>query len=366
MSKILKTTPRHDGFRMLAEWEYESQVWLLWPERPDVWRKNALYAQKTFAELANYLSDFRQVVVGVTKKQKSNAKELLSNKIRLELFDYDDVWIRDTGPIFVINNKGVIRGISWKFNAWGGNSGGLYESWKQDEKVALRVLQRESIDAYMGPLILEGGSIHTDGQGTLITTESCLLNSNRNGNLSKNEIEKALKDFLGIRKVVWLKQGVSGDETDGHIDNLVSYIKPGVVFLNWTEDSNNPDYEIVREAYNTLNSTIDAEGRRITIIKVGQPSMQKISSVESAGVERRKKTYPRLTGNRLVSSYINYYRDRGLIVLPSFGDKHADNNALLLFKKYFLNTTILQVDAREIILGGGGIHCITLNQSLIS
>src|SRR4030042_1299623 len=166
--------------------------------------------------------------------------------------------MRDCGPTFVRNTNGNVRGIDWIFNAWGGSESGLYPSWNLDDAVPAKVLELEGLDRYKASIVLEGGSIHVDGEGTLITTEECLLNPNRNPNLSKNDIENILKKFLSISKIIWLGKGVYNDETSGHVDNLCCFLEPGVVALTWTDDPYDPQYEISLDAFRRMELTTDA------------------------------------------------------------------------------------------------------------
>jgi agmatine deiminase len=165
---------------------------------------------------------------------------VLSPSIRVVEMSTNDAWIRDTGPTFVINEAGDRRGIDWHFNAWGGLEGGLYFPWDRDDRLARKVLEIEGADRYQAPIVLEGGSIHVDGQGTVLTTEECLLNPNRNPDLSRKEIEQTLHAYLAAKKVIWLDRGVFNDETNGHIDNLACFVRPGVVLLTWTDDETDP------------------------------------------------------------------------------------------------------------------------------
>ncbi len=362
MSKITYSTPLNSGFRMVAEWEGSSKIWILWPERPDNWRDNAIPAQYIFAEIANKLSKYRQIIMGVSREQINNANKLLSSSVNIEILEYDDAWIRDTGPTFVVNDAGLVRGVSWGFNAWGGAGEGLYDSWEKDKKVAKTILETENMDFYEAPIILEGGSIHVDGRGTLITTKECLLNKNRNPQFSKKEVEETLKKYCGVKKIIWLEYGFYNDETNGHIDNIFSFVKPGVGLINWTDDRNDPNYSISRQMMAVLEKERDAEGRYLEIIKIIQPTINLISESDSSGVIKNPGTYPRNEGDRLTASYINYYRDKDFILLPFFGNKIEDLTAYNLFSKIFPGSTIIPVYSREIILGGGGIHCITLNQ----
>ena len=183
MSRSIPSTPRKDGFRMPGEFEPHIGTWMLWPERPDNWRQGAKPAQQTFARVAAAIAQFEPVTMCVSAAQFRNARNLLPADIRVVEMSNNDSWMRDCGPTFVVNKHMERRGVDWQFNAWGGLDGGLYFPWDQDDLVARKVLELERADRYQAPFVLEGGSIHVDGEGTLITTEECLLNENRNPQL---------------------------------------------------------------------------------------------------------------------------------------------------------------------------------------
>ena len=259
MNKIYETSPERDSFWMPGEFEPHEKCWMLWPERTDTWRLNAQPAQKCFTQVAQAISQFEPVFMGVSRGQLENAKKRLSADINIVEMVSNDSWMRDVGPTFVKHANGGIRGVDWGFNAWGGLQGGLYYPWDKDEKVAQKVLYEENIGRYVAPFILEGGSIHVDGEGTLITTTECLLNPNRNPDLSLGDIEYGLKVYLGINKVIWLSKGVYNDETDGHVDNLCCFIRPGVVLLLWTDDPSDPQHAISQDAFYKLSKAVDAK-----------------------------------------------------------------------------------------------------------
>ena len=355
--QILKSTPKQDGFYMPGEFEPHVGCWILWPERKDTWRSNAKPAQKVFAEVAIKISKFEQVTVGVVNKEYLNARKMLPDNIRVVEISYNDAWLRDNGPLFLKNNRGEKRGVVWNFNAWGGIDSGLYYPWDQDSLVAEKILSIEKIDYYKPGIILEGGSIHVDGEGTLITTEECLLNKNRNPNLSKDEIEEILCEYLNIEKIIWLKRGVYNDETDGHVDNLCCFIKPRIILLTWTDDKNDPQYEISLNAFERLSRETDAKGRKFEIHKILQPKPLYLSKEEASGLTFGETSKSRLPGNRLPASYINFYISNKGIIMPKFND-HYDNLAERKLKELLPKYKIYQIYTREILLGGGNIHCI--------
>ncbi len=358
MPKTRKSTPLEDGYRMPAEFEPHRGCWMLWPERGDTWRMGAKPAQVAFARVAEAISGFEPVTVGASHRQWENARALLPEAIHVAEISSDDAWMRDVGPTFVVNDHGAIRGVDWLFNAWGGLDGGLYFPWSQDSLVAAKVLEIERADCYRAPLVMEGGSFHADGQGTLITTEECLLNRNRNPHLSRKQIEAFLKAYLNVHKVVWLDKGVYADETDGHVDNLCCFVKPGEVLLTWTDDRNDPQYEISRQALEMLSTATDARGRAFTVHKVHQPDPMFITENEGESLDAGETAKPRRAGDRLAASYVNFYIANGGIVMPLFDDDH-DRTAMDLLTRLFPDRKVVGVRSREILLGGGNIHCIT-------
>jgi agmatine deiminase len=286
---------------------------------------------------------------------------MLGDRVRAVELSSNDSWMRDCGPTFLINKHRDVRGIDWRFNAWGGLAGGLYFPWDLDDAVASKVLEIERADRYEAPLVLEGGSIHVDGAGTAFTTEECLLNPNRNGHLTQAQIESALQDYLGVRKIIWLGQGVYRDETSGHIDNLMCPVRPGIVALAWCDDADDPQHAISRDAFERLSRATDARGKSIEIVKVPMPSPVLITEYQSAGVDHVHGTLPRRAGDRLAASYVNYYTCNRGIIMPLFDDPR-DVEAAAILQQLYPDREVVGVPAREILLGGGNIHCITQQQ----
>ena len=361
MAQTLDSTPRVDGFRMPGEFETHAGCWMLWPERPDNWRLGAKPAQKAFASVAAAISRFEPVTMGVSPAQYLNARRMLPAEVRVIEMTYNDAWVRDCGPTFVMNGRGLVRGVDWEFNAWGGLNGGLYFPWDQDSLVARKVLEIERLDRYKADFVLEGGSVHVDGQGTLITTEECLLNPNRNPSLSKTEIEIKLQEYLNIDKVIWLERGVYQDETSGHVDNLCSFVRPGVVALTWTDDPGDPQFEISHDAQDRLSMATDARGRRFEIHKIHQPGPLYATHEEGQGIDDIEGVAPRLPGRRLPGSYLNFNIANRGVIMPVFDDPQ-DQIAQREIQNLFPNREVVGIPGREILLGGGNIHCITQQQ----
>ncbi len=344
---------------MPGEFEPHQGCWMLWPERGDTWRLGAKPAQEAFTAVAAAISRFEPVSVGVSGYQLDNARQLLPEHVRVVEISSDDAWMRDVGPTFVVNDRArEIRGIDWQFNAWGGIEKGLYFPWDQDDQVARKVLELERMGRYRAPFILEGGSIHVDGEGTLITTETCLLNTNRNPKLSKRQLEDYLKSFLNVDKIIWIPEGVHLDETDGHVDNLCCFVKPGSVLLTWTDDTKDPQRNISEKALDILSRSKDARGKSLTVHKIHQPGPLFMTEAESKGLVYSKSARPRKPNDRLAGSYINFYMANGGIVMPLFDDSH-DAAAQQALQALFPERGVVGVQAREILLGGGNIHCIT-------
>ena len=358
MSAPLTTTPRADGYRMPAEWETHQGTWLIWPERSDNWRNGGKPAQAAFAHVAEVIATAEPVTVCVSAGQYVNARELLPESVRLVEMTTNDAWIRDCGPTFVVNDARDVRGVDWKFNAWGGLAMGLYFPWDADDLVGEKVLDLERAQRYAPDFVLEGGSVDVDGEGTVVTTEECLLRGNRNPDLSREQIEWHLREYLNVDTVIWLPRGVYLDETNGHVDNFARFVSPGHVMLSWTDDVNDPQYPISREALQILERVRDARGRQLAVTRIHQPGPILITDDEASGVDQVPGVQPRIAGERLAGSYVNSYLAKDLVVLPVFDDPH-DEGACAAYEQLFPGRRIAPVPGREILLGGGNVHCIT-------
>lgn len=359
----LDSTPRADGFHMPAEWAPHTQTWMLWPERPDNWRLGGKPVQAAHVALAKAIARFEPVTVGVSAGQYDNARARLDvPNIRVVEISSDDAWMRDTGPTFVVDHGGEVRGVDWAFNAWGGFLGGLYAPWNRDEQVASKVLDMERCQRYhTHGFVLEGGSIHVDGEGTLITTEECLLNRNRNPHLDRGQIEQILADHLAVEKIIWLPDGLFNDETDGHVDNFCCYVRPGEVLLAWTDDASDPNYPRCQAALQVLQNSVDAKGRALVVHKMPIPGPLYATQEECDGVDLVAGSQERHPSVRLAGSYVNFLIVNGGIIAPSFDDP-LDGEAQALLQKLFPEHEVVMVPGRELLLGGGNIHCLTQQQ----
>jgi agmatine deiminase len=358
MTRTLASTPAADGFRMPGEFEPHAGCWLLWPERPDNWREAARPAQLAFAQVAAAIARFEPVTVGVSSAQYSTARALLAERVRVVEMAHDDSWMRDVGPSCVVNERGVVRGVDWRFNAWGGLRGGLYFPWDQDDLVARKVLEIERLERYRAPMVNEGGAIHVDGQGTALVTEECLLNPNRNPSFERSDVERQLREYLGVTQIIWLGKGVCNDETGGHIDNLACFVRPGQVCLTWSDSPRDAQYAISRDAWERLHEARDARGRHLQVTRLPMPGPLTLRRREAAGVVPREGTRPRTAGERLAASYVNFYLPNRGVIMPLL-DTRTDSLAARRLKRLFPARRVVGLPAREILLGGGNIHCIT-------
>ena len=367
--RIYNSTPKQDGFRMPGEFEPQQHIFMVWPERPDNWRQGAKPAQRAYTEVATAIAKHTPVTMLVSNAQYANCRARLPEHIRVVEMSNDDAWVRDSGPTFVINDKGEIRGVDWIFNAWGGLVDGLYFPWANDDAVAQKICDLVGVDSYRTDadscpagldFILEGGSIHVDGEGTLITTEMCLLNpdAGRNvPNLDKDQIEMMLKEYLNLEKIIWIKDGIDPYETNGHIDDVACYIRPGEVACIWTEDPNHPFYEAAQAAYKTLSEATDAKGRKLKVYKMcmtKEPCYLK----DAWSIDTATGAIPREEGEISIASYMNFLITNNAIILPQYGDEN-DALAVQQAQEMFPGYVIEPVMTTEVAYGGGNIHCIT-------
>lgn len=357
--------PADDGFYMPAEFSKHSATVMIWPERPGSWCYEAKFAEKVFAEIIGKISEFEKVFVLASNKKFYHAKACLENVRNAEVLNInsDDAWARDTAPTFVVNGKGDIRAVDWQFNAWGGEYDGLYANWDNDDKIPYELCKKLGIALYDAhPFVLEGGSIHTDGEGTLITTEECLLSKGRNPQLTKAEIEENLKKYLGINKTIWLPKGIYNDETNGHIDNICAFVAPAEVVLAWCDDENDPQYAISKACLDILENSTDNKGRKIKVHKLPVPKIPvTVTENDIKGYIFEDGEDTREVGERLAASYVNFYFCNGAVILPQFGGENAESDrvAAEILERVCKDRKIIPIYARDIIVGGGNIHCIT-------
>ena len=332
--------PARDGFAMPAEWAPHARTWMCWPCRMAAWGSAdaLLRAKQAFARIARAISTFEPVVLAARREDMAEAK--LATACKVELFEaaLDDSWARDSGPTFLRGPAGGRGAVQWQFNAWGNK----YQPYADDAVLAARIAQAADVRLYEAALVCEGGAIHSDGEGTLLTTEQCLLNPNRNPHLTRLEVEERLALYTGARRIVWLGDGFSDDETDGHVDNIACFAAPGRVLVGVPSSPSLPDYEPVMEAIRRLSEARDAEGRAMEVIEIEQPARVRFD----------------WRGRPLPASYVNFYLPNDGVIMPSFDDPN-DEKARAVLADCFPGRDLLQIDALDIVEGGGGIHCIT-------
>lgn len=357
--KILNSTPKADGFYMPAEYDRHSGCYMIWPERSDSWQFGGVKAKKEFVEVAKAIQSSEQVTMLVSDREYDTARRMLPDEIRVVEMSTDDAWARDCCPTFVVNGTGTVRGIDWYFNAWGGLVDGLYFPWDKDNKVARKVCDLEQKDVYNArDFVLEGGSIHVDGENTAMVTEACLLSKGRNPSMTKSEIEEKLKEYLNVEKVIWLQHGIYNDETNEHVDNICAFVKPGHVVLAWTDDETDPQYQMSKSCYDILSKERDAKGRKITIHKLPLPKPIYMTAEDCEGLSWCNDEPTRREGERLAASYVNFYIANTCVVMPGFDDE-MDAVSKKILQELFPEREVIQLPTKNILIGGGNIHCIT-------
>lgn len=349
-------------YRMPGEYEKHRGCVMVWPVRPGSWPYKGKAAKVTFSEVARAIAQSEHVwmLAGEKDFEEASANFSKDENITVLNIETDDAWARDIGPTCVYDEEKRVYGVDWQFNAWGGEFDGLYAHWDKDNAAAKKIckaLDIPVIDAQN--FVLEGGSIHSDGEGTLMVTEACLLSGGRNPELSKAEIENELKKYLGIKKVIWLPRGIYNDETNEHVDNVCAFVRPSVVVLAWTDDKNDPQWELSNASLKVLENETDAKGRPFEIHKLPIPKKPVcVKEEELKGYEFEEGEDTREAGERLAASYVNFYISNGGIILPQFDDEN-DEKACKILQQLFPERKIYPIKARTIIVGGGNIHCIT-------
>lgn len=344
---ITNTTPIADGFTMPAEYKEHERTYMIWPDRNKLWRNEAKQAQRAYVDVAQAIVQDEPVSMLVKPGNVEQATQALPDAVNIEPVPVNDAWARDTAPMFVQKEE-EIRAVDWGFNAYGG----LYDDYEDDRNLSKLVSQNNEIDVYESNMILEGGSVTINENGVVLTTEECLLSDDRNPNLTKQEIEGKLKEYMGARKVIWLPNGIVNDETSGHVDNLATFADNNVVLLHWTDDQSDPQHKRSKEALTVLQKAKTSSGEAFNVIKLPQPGPLYANKNEAEAPEGPE------AGERLAASYVNFTLTNESVIAPSFNVKQ-DEVAHAKLNRAFPDRSIKTVPAREIVLGGGGIHCIT-------
>ncbi|MCE7763940.1 agmatine deiminase family protein [Pseudomonas putida] len=334
------------GWRMPAEWARHAATWMVWPHNQALWESGWNVrlddVQQDYARVAAAIARFEPVKMVVDPSAVASARALCGANIELIELAVDDSWCRDSGPSFVCHPQHGLAGLSWRFNAWGDKS-----PHSLDRSLGRRILDQLGLDGFSTSLCNEGGAIHVDGEGTLITTESVLLNPNRNPGVSKAEFEACFARHLGIRKTIWLPgdpQYVTGDMTDGHVDGVCAFARPGVLLVDATHEQGSVYADVVRENRRALELATDAQGRHFELLDLYEAS---------AAVDQDAEVF--------CASYTNFYIANGAIIMPAYGIA-ADQEAAAQLAHAFPGRQIVPVRIDHIAHGGGGIHCITQQQ----
>jgi len=386
------STPKADGFYMPAEFAPQKRVWMGWPHRTDTWSFGAKPAQEQYANIARAIAEFTPVVMCANQVDYANCKAVFEEDENVTVLEMttDDAWFRDTACTYVINDEGEVRANHWHFNAYGGMVDGLYFPWDKDEQIALKMAEFSGCRRYRpDDMILEGGSITVDGEGTVVVTDQCLLSPGRTASAVRIEededdlwptyalkfqpwseelreyMTEHLKDYLGVEKVIWVKEGIDPCETNGHIDDVATFIAPGVMACIWTDDPEYPFYRQCHEAYETLSNATDAQGRKLKVYKLPMPVKPLYMTQEACdSIDIDENAEPRVTDEPLIASYMNYLVTNNGVITPQYGDEN-DALAVETLQKIYDEVwgegtyKVVGVKSDQVVYGGGNIHCIT-------
>jgi agmatine deiminase len=329
---------------MPAEWDSHEATWLSWPHDPTTFISGVEKVEKTYVQIIKYLHKDEQVNLFVQDDiMKQKVKKLLSqanvdlSRVLFFEFDYADVWFRDYGPIFVRNQDEVAM-VHWGFNSWGQK----YEELLKDAEIPDVINEYMGLACFEPGIVLEGGSIDVNGEGTLLTTKQCLLNKNRNPSFSKEKIEAYLKDYFGVTHIIWLNCGIAGDDTDGHVDDLARFVNATTVVCAF-DQSDDENCRALKQNYQTLCRAVDQDGKKLEIAKLPMPG--------NVCYENQ----------RLPASYTNFYIDNKTVLVPTFRSE-KDKEALAILQELFPNRKVVGVDCTDLICGFGAIHCISQQQ----
>jgi len=347
---MMKTnqTPRELGYHMPAEWEPHEATWLSWPHKEESWPGAFEFVPGIFVELTRRLAESELVRINVADADFAErvngllrAGGVNLDAVRFHFNPTNDAWVRDHGPIYVVRDDGRReRAINdWGYNAWGDK----YPPYDLDDVIPTRIAEEMNELLFQPEIVMEGGSLDVNGRGTLVTTESCLLNPNRNPHLNREQIERYLKDYLGVTNILWLGDGIAGDDTDGHVDDLTRFVAPDTVVTAVEDDPGDENYEVLAENYERLSRMKDQGGKPLRVIKLPMPG----------------PVY--FEGQRLPASYANFYIANKSVLVPTY--RHAnDAKACEILQRCFPDRRVVGVDCVNLIWGLGSIHCVTQQQ----
>jgi agmatine deiminase len=353
MAESRSQTPSELGFRMPAEWHPHHATWLTWPKDPETWPDRVTHVEEIYLEMIAALTPHEIVNLLVDdeeteQKVRGRCSDATASRIQFHHIQTVDAWIRDYGPNFLIGPDGVGAFNDWIFNAWGNK----YEVLKKDDTVPQRLEPFLKMKRFSPGIVMEGGSFEVNGAGCVLTTEQCLLNPNRNPHLSTDEIEQYLKDYLGVRKVLWLGEGIVGDDTDGHIDDIARFVSTNTIVCAIEEDPDDANYDILQDNLARLRSMTDASNKPFDIVTLPMPGIVGGSSTDTRNLER------------LPASYANFYIANSVVLAPVFG--HAnDERAVDTLQRLFPTRQIVPINCEPLVWGMGTIHCVTQQQPQI-
>jgi len=345
-------TPKELGYYMPGEWEKHSAVWLAWPYGDITFPDHLKEVEFDYCEIIKILQKSEKVKLILLKEEKDRIMEMLAGhgvntkEIIFYTEDYADVWTRDYVPISLFHKETKdIAYVNWNYNAYGKMHDPRFVDLLKDDKIFHGILSDEEHKVWKPGIVLEGGAVESNGKGTLMTTEQCLLHTNRNQNLDKGTTEKYLKDYLGVENIIWLKDGLTNDHTDGHIDEIARFVSVDTIVCGYEDDVNDVNYKILEDNFRILESATDQDGNKFKIIKLPMPHMN-YSDGEKAPV-----------------SYTNFYIGNSIILMSIFNDTN-DEKAMDIMQEIFPNHKVIGFDCSRIIYGGGAIHCITMQEYL--
>lgn len=342
-AQLLEGKPTDHGFYMPAEWAPQDAIWYSWPHAEDTWPEVFPNIPHVFAEMVYHLAQYQLVKINVLDaSHETQVRALLQQKganlanVRFFHIPTNDAWCRDHGPTFLINKTKKQKAlINWEFNSWGGKY-----PYELDNAVPLKILESEPIPYFDPKIILEGGSIEVNGAGTVLTSKACLLNDNRNAHLSQAQIEGYLKDFLGVQQVLWLEDGIVGDDTNGHIDDLSRFVNENTIVTVLEENTEDENYHILQENLALLHTMRNLKGEPFTIVTLPMPAPVV------------------LQGLRLPASYANFLIANKVVLVPIFNDP-KDQEALDILQSFFPTRKVVGINCRELVLGLGTLHCVS-------
>lgn len=344
-------TPAELGYHMPAEWRRHAATWLTWPKDPLTWPDRVPQVEEIYLRMLEALSPHEIVNLLVDDEAtetsvRSRCDFPGAENIRFHRLQTVDSWIRDYGPNFLINDRGEVAYNDWIFNAWGNK----YEELKADSEIPERLQPVLDVPRFVPNIVLEGGAIDVNGNGCVLTTEQCLLHPNRNPHLSQAEIEQYLKDYLGVSKVLWLGEGIVGDDTDGHIDDIARFVSPNTIVCALEEDPLDDNYELLNDNFERLKQMTDVRGQPFEIVTLPMPG---VVGGSTGGGERNLE--------RLPASYANFYIANGVVLLPVFG--HAnDKRAVEVIQQLFPDREVAAINCEPLVWGMGTIHCVSQQQ----